>query len=172
MLEPRPLSETHPHLGEFTAFLEVLNKESDRGAVLISVSMLDDLLERVLLAFCLEAKESKRLISEGFNAPLSSFAARSVAAYSLGLISEREYNECDRLRKIRNEFAHNVHQSFDDQKMKDICAKLTFAAEGPPSAPVNAKGQYMTAAVGLILGLTNRPHYVAQRRLKYGDWKI
>jgi DNA-binding MltR family transcriptional regulator len=172
VLEPKPLLETHPHLGEFTAFLEVLNKESDRGAVLISVSMLDGLLERVLLAFCLETKESRRLISEGFNAPLSSFSARSVAAYSLGLISEREYNECDRLRKIRNGFAHNVHQSFDDQKMKDICAKLTFAAVGPPNAPVNAKGQYTTAAVGLILGLTNRPHYVARQRLKYGDWKI
>jgi hypothetical protein len=134
--------------------------------------MLDDLLERVLLAFCLETKESKRLISEGFNAPLSSFSARSVAAYSLGLISEREYNECDRLRKIRNEFAHNVQQSFDDQKIMDICANLTFAAVGPTSGPVRAKSQYTTAAVALILGLTNRPHYVAQRRLTYGDWKI
>ena len=38
---------THPHLTEFNSFLEELNKESDRGAALISTAMLDDLLGRV-----------------------------------------------------------------------------------------------------------------------------
>jgi hypothetical protein len=47
----RPLTETHPHLKEFTAFLDLLNKESARGAVLISIAMLDDLLERTISAF-------------------------------------------------------------------------------------------------------------------------
>jgi hypothetical protein len=84
-------------------------------------------------------------VSENFNAPLGSFSARSVAAYSLGLISEKD-SECDRLRKVRNEFAHSVHKTFDDQKIKDICANLAFAAKGPPNAPVNPKGQYTTAA--------------------------
>ncbi|HUN84808.1 MAG TPA: MltR family transcriptional regulator [Terracidiphilus sp.] len=167
---PRPLEETHPHLKEFTAFLDSLNKESDRGAVLIAAAMLDDLLGKSVRAFLIDHKEVENLL-EGFNAPLGTLSSRALAAFSLGVISEREYRECDRLRKVRNIFAHNVHSAFKDQKVKEICANLEFSAKGPPEAPVDAKGQYTTAAVGLILGLTNRPHYVALRRLKYGDWK-
>jgi hypothetical protein len=43
-----------PHLTEFNAFLEELNKESDRGGALISTAMLDDLLEKTILAFLIE----------------------------------------------------------------------------------------------------------------------
>ncbi len=135
MDRPRPLSETHPHLKDFTAFLDEFNKESDRGVALITVAMLDDLLEKIILAFLIETAESPRLVT-GFNAPLGTFSARSIACYSLGLISEPEYRECDNLRKIRNEFAHNVHQSFEDQKVKDICRNLTYAVQGTPESPI------------------------------------
>jgi mannitol operon repressor len=160
---------THPHLKDFTRFLDALNSESDRGAALVSVAMIDDLLEKTIRAFLVDMPEKDRLL-EGFNAPIGSFSARSLTAYALGLISEREYRECERLRKVRNEFAHNVHRSFDVPKVKDICATLTFAAVGPPQAPVNTKGQFTTAAVGLILTLTNRPHHVEQKRLKHVEW--
>jgi DNA-binding MltR family transcriptional regulator len=170
-VERKPFNETTPHLKDFVAFLDVLNKESDRGAVLVSVAMLDDILEKTILAFLLNKAETPKLLT-GFNAPLGTFSARVIAAYSLGLISEREYRECERLRKVRNEFAHNVHQSFNDQKVKDICANLDFSAKGPVDAPVGTKGQYTTAASALILMLTNRPHYVALRRLTFGEWTI
>jgi hypothetical protein len=148
------LSETHPDLEGFTAFLELLNKESDRGAALISVAMLDDLLERTILAFLVQGAENDKLLS-GFNAPLIFSPMRC-----------RLFAGVDFRGSIQG-----IHQTFEDQKVKDICANLSYAAKGPPEAPVNTKGQYVTAAVGLILGLTNRPHYVAQKRLKYGDWK-
>jgi mannitol operon repressor len=164
-MERKPLSETHPHLREFTAFLDVLNKESDRGAVLISLAMLDDLLEHTILSFLIETNEAEKL-TDGFNAPLGTLSARALAAYSLGLISKEEYQDCDRLRRIRNEFAHNVHFSFDDQKVKDICANLQFSAKGLDSA----KALFSTAATGLILTLTNRPAYVALKRRTYQPW--
>jgi DNA-binding MltR family transcriptional regulator len=124
----------NPHLIEFNAFLEELNKESDRGAALVSAAMLDDLLEKIILAFLIDTKETKKLIS-GFNAPLGTFSARIIAAYSLGLLSEEEYEECGRLRQIRNEFAHHVHQKFDDQKVRDVCGNLRFAAQDIPNHP-------------------------------------
>ena len=162
---------THPHLTEFSSFLKELNRESDRGAALISAVMLDDLIERIILAFLLDNKDTKKLLS-GFNAPLGTFSARTLAAYSLGLISEQEYEECNRLRLVRNEFAHNVHQAFGDQKVKDLCANLTYAAKEFPNHPDPPKAQFLTSATALILTLTNRPHYVSLHRLQFGKWKI
>lgn len=170
MSERRPFEETHPHLREFTAFLDELNKESERGAALIAGAMLDDLLERSIRSFLLDHEEVVRLL-KGFNAPLGTLSARALVAFALGVISEREYRECERLRKIRNVFAHNVHASFSDQNVKDMCANLDYSAKDYENVVVGARGQFTTAAVGVILNLTNRPHYAAQRRLTYRDWK-
>lgn len=139
---------TYAHLSEFNKFLEELNKESDRGAALISTAMIDDLLERIIAAFL----------------------SRILAAYSLGLISEEEYDECNWLRGVRNEFAHKVHQRFADQKLSDLCSNLRFAAKQIPNHPNLPRAQFLTSATALILHLTNRPHYVSQKRLTFTKW--
>jgi DNA-binding MltR family transcriptional regulator len=168
-MDKNSFSSTPTHLSEFTAFLDELNKESDRGAALVSTSMLDDLLEKIILAFLLDNKDSKKLLS-GFNAPLGTFSARIIAAFSLGLISEEEFNECNWLRLVRNEFAHKVHQKFGDQKVSDLCSNLRFAAKQIPNHPNLPRAQFLTSATALILHLTNRSHYVSQKRLKYEAW--
>jgi len=53
----RKLATTHPHLAEFSAFLDDLNRESDRGAVLIACSMIDELLSRSIRADLLDDGE-------------------------------------------------------------------------------------------------------------------
>lgn len=156
MQEEKDIWEAPPQLREFVKFLTALNAESDRGAVLIAAAMLDD-------------EETKRLL-EGFNAPLGTLSARILGAFALGILSEREYRECERIRKIRNVFAHNVHASFGEQKLRDLCANLEGSAKDYDDVQVDAKGQFTTAAVGLISSLTNRAHYVGQRRLEYGNW--
>lgn len=169
MPDNRPFEETHPHLREFNEFLWALNKESERGAVLISAAMIDDLLGRTILAFLIDHAETNRLL-EGFNAPLGTLSARALAAVALGLLSEKEFRECERLRKIRNVFAHDVHASFENQSVKDICKNLEMSAKDYEGVIVGPRGQFTSAAVGLILDLTNRPHYAAQRRLKFHGW--
>jgi mannitol operon repressor len=164
-----PFEVSHPHLTEFTRFLPELNKESDRGCVLISCSYLDEMMRRILLAFLIERAGTKRLI-EGFNAPLGTFSTRTAAAYALGLITEREFRECETLRRIRNRFAHDVHASFDAQDIRDMAHALTMAAQDYGDVVVDARGRYTTAAVFLILGLTNRPTYVSRKRRTLEDW--
>jgi hypothetical protein len=138
--------------------------------------MIDDLLERTILAFLVDTPEKDKLLT-GFNAPLGMFSSRVLAAYSLGLISEREYRECNCLGKIRNEFAHNVQQSFDDQKVKDLCATLTFSKHYEQhladlkQGPARPRGRYMGAAVVLIGNLQDRPRYASERRLKCTEWE-
>ena len=165
----KPFEETHPHLIEFKKFLDASNKESERGLALICAAMLDDLLEKSIRAFLLDREETGKLL-EGFNAPLGTLSARELAAFALGVVSETEYRECEKLRKIRNIFAHNIHASFGDQNVKDLCANLEFSAKDYDDVHVGARGQYATAATSLILNLTNRPAYAAQRRLKYSGW--
>jgi mannitol operon repressor len=171
MSDMKPLEEAYPHLVEFKRFLDASNKESERGLALICGAMIDDLLERSILAFLIDHEETKRLL-RGFNAPLETLAARALGAFALGLMSEREYHECEKLRKIRNVFAHNVHALFTDQNVRDLCANLEFSAKDFGDVVVGARGQYATSATWLILSLTNRPIFVSERRLSYRSWKI
>lgn len=169
MTDQGPLPDTHPHLKEFAPFLDDLNKESERGAVLISVSYLERQLKEIVSAFLCEGNASARLL-EGFNAPLGTFAARATAAAALGLISGREYRELDSIRKIRNQFAHDHRTSFSDQGIVDRCRHLAFSAKDYGDVVVAPRGQFTTAALALILNLTNRAHYVSKKRLKFENW--
>ena len=85
-------------------------------------------------------------------------------------LPKEEYEECNRLKSVRNEFAHHVHQKFGDQKVKDLCANLKFAAQEIPGHPNLPRAQFLTSATALILNLTNRANYVSQKRLLYHAW--
>lgn len=166
----KPLSETHPHLNGFMDFLADLNKETERGAALASAAMLDEQLSRIMEAFLIPNKGSKALL-DGFNAPLGTFSARIAASFAMGLLSEVEYRECELIRKVRNEFAHQIKVSFKTEKVVSLCAQLQLSAKDYGDVHVDTRGRFTTAAVALILNLTNRPHYVEQRRLQVGNWK-
>ncbi|MCH7692683.1 MAG: transcriptional regulator [Proteobacteria bacterium] len=164
-----PLLKTHPHLQEFVAFLEHLKIESERGQVLISAAMLDDLLMQIIQAFLIKGDSANKLLS-GFNAPLGSLSSRVEAAHALGLISREERSDATIIRKIRNEFAHTLAVSFEDQQVKDKCAALHFSANDYEDVVVSPRGQFSTAATALILNLTNRPHYVGKKCLSWQAW--
>lgn len=164
-----PPGELKPHLREFGAFLDELNRESDRGVVLIATSFIDELLRRSLEAFTIDHDRSRRML-DGFGAPLGDLATRTSACFALGLLSEREADDADNLRRIRNRFAHDIHVSFDDPKIAALCGKLGFAVRNYPDVVVPPRGQFSTAATALILNLTNRPHYVGQHRRDASVW--
>ena len=164
------LVETHPHLKEFLPFLDNLNKESERGAVLISASYLEGQLKEIIAAFLCEVDASEKILDGGFNAPLGTFAARIAAAAALALISENEYQDLETIRKIRNKFAHNHRKTFLDQDIVDLCRNLKFSAQDYADVVVDTRGQFTTASVALILNFVNRPHYVSKKRLKFENW--
>jgi DNA-binding MltR family transcriptional regulator len=147
-------------------FLEELNKESDRGAVLISAAFLDDLLRRTLRAFLIENTSAKELVDE-YPGPLSTFSARIHAAHALGLISDDERHDCHLIRKVRNEFAHPVKMSFADDKVFGFCGSLRNAYPAVDGVKPNVRTQFTSAAVNLITLMRNRPERAAQRRLKF-----
>lgn len=159
-----------PHLKGFVEFLDDLNKETERGVALVAAAMVDDQLGRTIEAFLIPNKGSAALL-EGFNAPLGSFASRIAAAFALGLISEEEHRECDLIRKVRNEFAHQVRVSFQTDKIVSLCAQLQMVAQPYGDVKVDTRGKFTSAAVSMILHLVNRPHYVMKERLTPREWE-
>ena len=170
MSDRQPINETRPHLKEFMKLLAVARNESERGTVLVHASMLDNLLRHSIEAFLIEHRNVEKLTA-GFNAPIGTFSARTLLAYALGVISQREYEELERIRKIRNEFAHSIDTSFNDPSVASRCNLLTYSAEDYGDVRVGSRGKFVTAAAGLILALVNRPHYVRQRRLTMQEWE-
>ena len=172
---PDDLQEKYPNLAKFWPYLDLLGKESDRGKVLISTGFLEEQLKDVLLAYLLDKPQAADLVT-GSYAPLGTFSARIAACYLLGLISEVEHHDLTLLRRIRNDFAHDIHTSFETPGIIDRCKQLRLKAHDYTSEKmgeivVGPAGQFQSAAVGLIMNLTNRPHYVSMKRSAYGNWK-
>jgi hypothetical protein len=78
----------------------------DRGLVLSLAAFAEEALGELLKAFMTPSEATSQLL-EGFNAPLGTFSSRIKAAYSIGLITKEQFLDLERLRKIRNEFAHS-----------------------------------------------------------------
>jgi DNA-binding MltR family transcriptional regulator len=170
MLESESFEEVNPLFKEFVRALEVWNnEESGRGVVLIAAAMLDEVLEKSIRAFLVENDGVDGLL-KGSNAPIGTLSARINLAYSLGLLSRAEYEECHRLRKIRNQFAHDIHVSFSNQQVIDLCANLNLYVKQNDETRKHPREKFEIGALGIILCLTNRQQYIAGRRLKYSDW--
>jgi DNA-binding MltR family transcriptional regulator len=106
-------------------FEEKIEKESDRGVVLISAEFIDIFLTN-LFKECLNLdKDIKKVILEGPTAILNSFSNKIKIAYSIGLIDKNIYENLECVRKIRNMFAHRIFDaSFEDPEIIKICKKI------------------------------------------------
>ncbi|MEN6299632.1 MAG: MltR family transcriptional regulator [Anaerolineaceae bacterium] len=89
---------------------------------------MDSVLRELLASFMIEDKKATDELlgrEEGSDGPISSFGARIVAAYCLGLISRMEYEDLLLIKKIRNKFAHkNFGFTFENSEIIKWCNKL------------------------------------------------
>lgn len=159
-----PQQLTSPFLDEFQNWFSVLNAESPRGAVLTAAAILDSLLEELLRAFLAPGTGGKKLL-DGFNAPFGTFSSKIAAAHALGLINTVEFQDLELIRKIRNEFAHEIHVSFKSTSVLDLCEKLRSSPEwdgNPPRESMSGHMLFISAAVVLILTARVRRDTVVQ----------
>jgi len=110
---------------------EALSDESDRGAILVSASFLDDALETILrVRFSIEKAKAKKVIDPLFDTfgPLSTFSAKIKVSYAIDLIEHWMFHDLEILRKMRNQLAHNAKVSnFDSNDTSQIIQKLKGA---------------------------------------------
>jgi DNA-binding MltR family transcriptional regulator len=138
---------------EGIAFGEQLEQESDRGAALVGLAFLDELLKRLFEAkMMLAGKITKKLLE--YPGALSTAAARTDIAYSLGWIGAKTHRDLVSLRKIRNEFAH-AHEpvKFTDTAIEALCAKLELGKATFTGPLVKPREQFSWAAGSLVMRL-------------------
>lgn len=105
--------------------------ESDRGCILIGASVLDDILSSLLQKHLGRnshvIKNAMEPLFAGMG-PLSSFSARIKIAYCLGLIKQWEFEDMERVRKIRNKAAHEyTAKTFTNNEIIQITQQLKGA---------------------------------------------
>lgn len=115
----------------------ILQGLDERGLVLSLAAFAEEALGDLIKSFLLPGDSTERLL-DGFNAPIGTFSARSKMAYSLGLITKFQYEDLERLRRIRNEFAHSWEPlTFGDQSIAAHITALHFSCliESFPESP-------------------------------------
>src|SRR2546422_663458 len=98
------ISKTPPSLSD-----QLAKHESDRGTVLVGLAALDENLEILLRStFIQDRTISKTSVETLFavNGPLNTFWAKCHFANALGLLPECLFSDLEKMRKLRNRFAH------------------------------------------------------------------
>ncbi len=142
----------------FNKLQKITRDLDEHGLVLALAAYAEEALGDLLTAFMLKGDASIDLL-KGFNAPLGTFSARTKAAYALGLISVQQHDNLDRLRKMRNEFAHSWEPlSISDQRISAHIAAMHYSplvTEFPPT-PVEKLRAVSAALLTEIRSLTGR----------------
>jgi DNA-binding MltR family transcriptional regulator len=117
----------------FNEFLTEFQRETDRAAAVLAAAFADELLKALLAAsFVDESKVTQAVLDR--DGAAATFSARITLTYAIGLISADEADDLNRLRRIRNDFAHQLHGlSFATQRISDLakafrCVARTFRA--------------------------------------------
>jgi DNA-binding MltR family transcriptional regulator len=109
-------------------FFKACDKESDRGLALVAAEFFDSTLERLLLSrFAAGVKQRPKMINplfEGFG-PLSTFSAKISVSFAIELLQNWMAADLDRVRRIRNEFAHSLEsKTFLDPTIRTMVGQL------------------------------------------------
>ena len=92
---------------DFNQLMGILTDLDQRGLALTLAAFAEESLGTLLAAFLRSETAAAKELLEGFNAPLGTLSARIRAAYALGLVTEEQFGDLERLRKIRNAFSHS-----------------------------------------------------------------
>ena len=142
-------------------FLGALRTENDRGAALTAAAFAETLLDGILKSFLADKPETHEL-TNGFAAPLGTFAAKIKLVYVLGLIDDELQSSLDAIRRLRNKWAHEwMPVSFDSDnvdKLVDAMPLNPLLDELPKPNSVRARFDQRVAV--LLLELTMIPDVI------------
>ncbi len=143
-----------------------IKKLSTHGMVIVNVSLLDEQLEALLTAYFIDKPKA---VNELLDDPgcLSTFGARIKLSFVLGLISAKEFDMLNLIRKIRNDFAHNSRAtSFSQSPIKDRCLALDvtkFPTSGEQCDPKNPQEKFIASYGFLLLSIIHRREHLNHR---------
>jgi hypothetical protein len=97
------------------------DERNDRAIAIVGATFLETILAHILRAFLIDnEKEVDKLLQ--YDHPLGTFSGKITMVYCLGLIYKPLRDGLDLVRKIRNEFDHDLYASFENEKIKSWCS--------------------------------------------------
>jgi hypothetical protein len=113
----------------YTAALEEINRQTDRGAAIAGSAFVDLLLRASIEKRLIQDMEIQNLLFQN-RGPLQDFSARIQISYALKIIGVGAYADLCRIRDIRNAFAHSADAfGFDREDIAVLCDQLWYPAK-------------------------------------------
>jgi DNA-binding MltR family transcriptional regulator len=106
--------------------IEEILSSPDRAAAVLAAALVEDHLTKVLK---MRMHRDEKILREIFrtSGPLGNFGTKIDMAFLMGIVSKRAYKELDTIKRIRNEFAHQLGRvTFDSQRVADLAKNLTM----------------------------------------------
>lgn len=118
---------------ELQAIFDEILLQTDRGAAIISASILEEHLTDVLRKrLILTSRLSERLFNFDKNGPLSDFAQKIDIGFAVGIISSELRDDLHNIRRVRNAFAHHVEPlNFAHESISGFCSALRGDSKNP-----------------------------------------
>jgi len=121
-------NEEYPELNWDFAYK--LTNESDRGAILIGASKVEEYLEKLVLLILPKTTKSYTNYLLKYPGPISSFSGKIELLFGFRIIDESLYTSLNHLRSIRNKAAH-TSESFQLSNFKSELEKVNeFEEDG------------------------------------------
>lgn len=106
-------------------YMDMFEKESDRACVILTVSFVDELLTLCLRTKLVADHSATDSLFDGARAPFSTFSSKIDLSFRLGIVSNRLAKDLHLIRKIRNDFAHNIEGcDFADTRVHNRVSEL------------------------------------------------
>jgi DNA-binding MltR family transcriptional regulator len=150
LLKDRPADD------EILEIANALTTEPDASAALVACSLLELALERALVSrmIALRKTEHDKIFSDSDGGPLSTLSAKTRMAYVLGIIGPIAKQDFDRIRVVRNVFAHTRRgTSFATPEIEHACNTLHFSKGMDITYTLDAKMKFLMACANYAYAL-------------------
>jgi hypothetical protein len=144
---------------ESAEIVKDLRNESDRGAIILAATSIEDSLETALgmRMQALETDSKARTAIFGAEGTLSTYSDKTLLAYALGIIDRKGKKDIDLVRHIRNACAHSRQPlSLSMQVLTDAVK----AAMGEELVAEAKDDRGLTLKAGFIVHCMILSHYV------------
>jgi DNA-binding MltR family transcriptional regulator len=163
-LKPLDMSE------DVSIFIKQLNEETDRGAALVGLAYLDELLWQLFKAKSSDKEIAERLLDDPNG--LSASAARADVARCLGWIGTQMHADLKKIRNIRNAFAHRFEAlTFSDPEIRAYCNELNTIKLHFPADCGYVSGARKDFSIAAMLIAAHLDGYIRQAMSSVEDVK-
>lgn len=153
---------------EAPAQLADFGKESDRGAIILAATNVEDSLELALTAKMPALALDKEAASAVFGSEgtLSTYFDKTLIAYALGLIEKKDRKNIDLIRHIRNACAHSRKPLSLEMP---VLVDAVKAAVSPELFALRKDDKPFTLRIAFILHCAAVSHYILTGERKTPD---